>query len=172
MDGATNGGTFIGDDAEWMYKRPGIWAPATGSFDVLLDSANNFVLPPAVNTAGFSMVLTYGQDTADDTLTLTAILSELGVTAGVNTAVEGRYGFKGQSDVACAGTNSVYSTNSWSTYDWNKDTSGTHVLEIECDDGTTISGEAFLTGIRHACYLNQFVEVTLSGSYTGPLAFS
>lgn len=139
-----------------------------GTFSGYLDGTTPPDLPDLpTNTLSTLTLLAYNT-TTDDTLSGSAVVTQLTADAGVDGTGEFSYSYVGTGDLAIAGTNyGIASTGIWSGGSLITPTAGSLVLTSTTS--RTYTGNAFPTGVSWRVGVDSGIEVVVSFRGTGAL---
>lgn len=158
---------------QWRSFRPDIvrWS---GSFVCAADSATAAVAPHLATATGTAtslptITLKYGEDTADDQLSGTVLIRQLGGSQRVGSLTEYTYSFVGTGALTPAGTNSIFGSSAFGVPPWSEmgATTNTLLTVEQLAGGPRWSGDAFYRRIRLACEVGSPVELDIDVQGTG-----
>lgn len=147
----------------WRKFRPDLvrWS---GRFVCGVDNATDLVFPHAPAASATALVLTYGDDSTDDTLSGNAFATRIGTGMTVGEAQFAEYTFMGTGDLTPAGTTSLFGTSVLGVPLWEYSTGSTvpRVLTLNNGNGTFIIADAFYTSMTLRCRIGEPVQLDIN----------
>lgn len=152
----------------WRSFRPEAIA---GRFRFLcrVDSETSLADLPAEGAALPTLTFKYGEDTADDTLAGSAILTSRRDNASAKNLTTVEYGGVFTGNITPAGTNSLFGSSALGVPEWPQGTPGATKLELATGNDTW-EGDAFWTRLLVRWAMGSFVSLDLTAQGTGALS--
>ncbi len=142
-----------------------------GGFTGYHDDTTPPDLPDIPTNTLSTLTLMAVNTTVDDTLSGTAVVTQLGVDVGVDGTGDVAYSFEGTGGLTAAGTDfGIASTGIWSSGSLVTPTAGSLVLTAA--SGRTYTGNAFPTGVSFRVGVDSGIETTIAFRGTGALTIA
>ncbi len=156
---------FASTGPTWRNRRPDV-TRVYGTYTARVDAADDIIAPPTANSVGASMTLRYGDEATDDTILLSALVSNIGTSIVSKQMQEVTCSFVSTGTVTPAGTNSILGSTASElgipVWEYTTGSSVPNVLTFTAITGKTyIIADAFWSRIRLQCTVDQLLNVSI-----------